>query len=346
VNPYRCVIIGCGGRAHEHARAYSLVSRGTLVACCDRHPEKLEPFATKWGLVAYADAAEMIRQEQPDLVHIVTGPRGRVETMALVSEQNVPACIIEKPIAFEVRDWRQIVTLETESATKFGVGAQMRYHNDLTRCREALQSGALGRVLYMDGSAGSTICDQGVHNIDWMMSLNKDSSPTQVFGVASGVENMNHRMHPSPDTTVGQIVFANGIRATWNLGHTAPRVLDAPEAWKHGRIAVYAERGRVLYEEFRNWEIVSPEGVQSGGRADMDEWRQGNAEAQANLTNAMFDWIEDADQPVGTCLARAIEQWNAVLGLYASTITRQPVDLPFEPDDDLWEQLRAVLSKR
>ena len=30
---YRCAIIGCGGRAHGHAKAYQLVDRGDLVAC-------------------------------------------------------------------------------------------------------------------------------------------------------------------------------------------------------------------------------------------------------------------------------------------------------------------------
>ena len=38
MSPYRCVILGCGPRARWHARAYAHLSRGELVACCDRHP--------------------------------------------------------------------------------------------------------------------------------------------------------------------------------------------------------------------------------------------------------------------------------------------------------------------
>jgi hypothetical protein len=169
-----------------------------------------------------------------------------------------------------------------------------------------------------------------------------------VFGTASGAENLAHAKHPSPDTTVAQLLFANGVYGMWNLGYSAPRVLDDPAYYKHCRVVAYAERGHVLYEEFGRWEIVSPEGVERG-HADnchygSDQgWIAGNHRAQANLTEAMFDWLEDRRKPVGTNLKRALHQWNAVLGLYASTVYRQPVDLPFEPEDDLWEQLVQAL---
>lgn len=76
----------------------------------------------------------------------------------------------------------------------------------------------------------------------------------------------------------------------------------------------------------------------------MDAWTAGNHQAQANLTNAMLDWLDDDAKPVLTNLKRALDQWNVVLGLYASTIWRKPVELPFDPPDDLWEQLTRVLS--
>jgi predicted dehydrogenase len=190
-----------------------------------------------------------------------------------------------------------------------------------------------------------TICDQGVHVIDWAMSLNENSPVTRVFGCASGAENMIHHMHPSPDTTIAQLVFANGVYGVWNLGYSAPRVIDDEAYYKHCRVAVYGELGHTLYEEFGRWEIVSPEGV-IRGHADDRGWIEGNHMAQANLTNAMFDWIENPDQAVGTNLRRSLEQWNVVLGLYASTIFCKPIGIPFDPADDLWERLDQVLGGR
>ena len=68
--------------------------------------------------------------------------------------------------------------------------------------------------------------------------------------------------------------------------------------------------------------------------------------AQANLTNAMFQWIENDTKPVETNLKIALHQWNAVLGLYASAIYGQPIDIPFEPPDDLLLQLQTTLKKQ
>jgi len=74
---YRSVIIGCGGRAAMHALAYQHVQRAEVVACCDLVAERREQFAQRFGLRPYADAADMISQERPDLVHVVTPPTVR-----------------------------------------------------------------------------------------------------------------------------------------------------------------------------------------------------------------------------------------------------------------------------
>lgn len=340
---YRGAILGCGRRANMHGWAYQQTSRAELVACCDLVPERREQFAGEFGIRAYADAAAMIREEQPDLVHIVTLPTVRVDVMTLVSDLGVPACIVEKPVAYEVRDWKALRKLEAESKTKFGVSAQFRYHPDLIRCREALQSGRLGDTLFIDASAGGNVADQGVHVIDWAMSLNGDSPVVRVFGAASGASMLTGRI-PGPETSVAQLLFANGVRALWHLGSSAPRVSASEGYHVHCRVAAYAERGRTLYEEFRGWEIVSPEGTERGETGGSAGWKASNLRAQANLADAMLDWLEDDARPVGTNLKRSLEQWNAVLGLYASVVYRKPIDVPFEPPDDLWEALGDALK--
>lgn len=340
---YRCVIVGCGPRADWHAKAYRLVSRGALAACCDLVAERREEFAKRFDLTPYADAAEMIEKEGPDLVHLVTPPDVRVEPMQLVSDRAVPACIVEKPIACEVKDWKALCELEANTPTRFAVGKQFRWHASLTRCRQALRSGKLGRLLFLDFSAGMNISGQGTHIIDWAMSLNEDLPAVRVFGAASGVD-MTEPHHPAPDTTAAQVLFANGVYGLWNNGHTAPRVGDESTAYQHCRVAAYAQRGRTLYEEFGKWEIGSPEGVEAGRINSPEQWEEGNHTAQAALTNAMFDWIEDDATPAGTNLKAALHQWNVVLGLYASALFRRPVDIPFDPPDDLFERLCEPLA--
>lgn len=341
---YRSAIIGCGSRAYGHANAYQQVSRGELVACANRsNVARREKFAETFQITGYADAEEMLRKEKPDLVHLVAMPDQWRELMPMVSELGVPACLVEKPIACGVEDWRLLCELEAQTATKFGVGKQYRWHPGLIRCREVVQRGELGKIHLLDFSCGMNLSAQGTHIIDWAMSLNNDSPIIRVFGTVSGPELLDST-YPAPDASSCQVLFENGVYGVWNTGFTSPRVADDDAIHKHCRVAAYCEGGHVLFEEFSGWEIFLKEKVENR-RTSLDEWRENNDLAQARLTEAMFDWLEDDTRPVETNLKLALHQFNAILGIYASAISHKPIDIPFDPPPDLDLQLREVLSR-
>ena len=141
---YKAAIVGCGQRAHDHVEAYRHLPNVRVVACSAPSPTRREPFAQKYGLKAYADTAEMIRRERPDIVHLITWPKTRVELMTLVSDLDVPLCTVEKPVAIGVDDWRALQRLESESKTKFAVCHQLRWHPNLRKCQESIARGEIG----------------------------------------------------------------------------------------------------------------------------------------------------------------------------------------------------------
>ena len=341
---YRSAIIGCGGRAYGHANAYQQISRGELVACANRSDiARREKFAETFEITGYADAEDMLRTENPDLVHLVTMPDQWRELMPMVSELGVPACIVEKPIACGVEDWRFLCELEAQTTTKFGVGKQYRWHPGLINCRRAAQSGELGKIRLLDFSCGMNLSAQGTHIIDWAMSLNDDSPIVRVFGSVSGAESLDST-YPAPDTSSCQVLFENGVYGFWNTGFTSPRIMDDDAIYKHCRVAAYGETGHVCFEEFGGWEIFSKEKIENH-QTTPDEWRENNDLAQARLTEAMFDWIEDDTRPVETNLKLALHQFNAVLGIYASAISHKPIEIPFDPPANLDSQIREGLSR-
>ena len=341
---YRVACIGCGVRSEMHLRAYQHIPGVEIVGACDPKEEARRKNAEEFGIRTYAEAGEMIRAEAPDLVHIVTWPDTRVELMTLVSELGVKAATVEKPIATGVADWRALCELEAASATKFAVCHQFRWHADLVRCREALESGALGAVKFLDFSAGMNISGQGTHVLNYGMSLNGNQPVTSVFGAASGAEGMTGG-HPGPDTTAGCLTMANGVRALWNNGPTAPKCGDPSTVWQHVRAAAYAERGHVEWQEFGTWRIAAPGGDQCGHFGDGDTWGAGNLRAQAEFHKAMLAWIEDDRAVPGTNLKQSLHEWQVVLALYASSLWRRPVELAeFQPPEDLFDQLAAALA--
>ena len=339
---YKAALIGCGNRSRMHVRSYEHVENAAMTACCDLIEERRTGHAGEYGLTAYADATQMIERERPDIVHVVTQPADRAPLMHLVAGLGVPAAVVEKPLAAGVADWRSLVELERRCTTRFTVSHQFRWHVDLTRCRAALESGRLGAVKFLETSCGMNISNQGTHALNYLMSLNRDARVQVVFGAASGMSGSDPT-HPAPDTTAGCLLFENGVRGLWNAGTTAPLIGDPGTTYQHVRVAAYAERGRVLYEEFRDWEIVGPDGVERGNVGD--SWAANNVLAQAGLTRATLDWLEDEAALPGTNLNQSLHEFQTVLALYASALQRRPVELAsFEPDDDLFEQLTAALS--
>jgi predicted dehydrogenase len=349
---YKAAILGCAGRSDFHVDAYKYVNDVEMVAACDLIDDLAEKFCTKYNLRCYkglTSAEEMIKKEKPDLLHIVTRPELRVPLLTLASELGVPAVIVEKPIATESKDWKKLCALAKTTKTKIGVNSQFRYHPDLTRCREVLNSGKLGKILFMEATAGFNICDQGVHVLDWSSSLNGDSPVARVFGGAGGTAEIASK-HPSPTDSTAQLTFANGVNAIWTLGSCRPEVKRLFEMkglvkFGHCRVAAYAERGRILFEEFGKWEIVSPEGTEGGVRATLPELKDYNDRSQANFTNAMIDWLEDDKKIAPTNIGRALEHWNAILGLYASVVYGRPIEIPFVPADNLFDKLKERLKE-
>lgn len=338
---YKAALIGCGRRSRMHVRSYEHVADAAMTACCDLLEERRAGHAREFRLTPYADAAQMIERERPDLVHVVTQPADRAPLMHLAADLGVPAAVVEKPLAAGVRDWRSLVELERRCATRFTVSHQFRWHVDLTRCRAALESGRLGAVKFLETSCGMNISNQGTHALNYLMSLNRDARVRTVFGAAGGMSGSDPT-HPAPDTSAGYLQFENGVRGLWLAGPMAPMIGDPDTTYQHVRVAAYAERGRVLYEEFGDWEIAGPDGVERGTAGD--SWAPNNLLAQAGLTRATLRWLEDDAALPGTNLNQSLHEFKTVLALYASALQRRPVDLAsFEPDDDLFEQLAAAL---
>lgn len=339
---YKAAIIGCGHRSRAHLDAYRHIDRAEAVACCDLSPTHRDQVADEYGLRAYDDAERMVREEAPDIVHIVTPPTARVELMTLVSDHGVPLCTVEKPIAVGVDDWRALGELERTSATRFAVCHQFRWQPHLVKCQNAVATGAIGPVKFLDCSAGTYIANQGTHALNYGRSLIGEPRVVRVFGNVSGWAG-DDQMHPSPVTTEAVLTFNNGVRGSWTNGRISPRVGDADTAWQHLRVAVFGDLGRVHYEEFGSWAIVSEETREEGTFGGMDVWRRNNDLAQAAFHRAMFAWLEDPTRVPGTNLADSLHEWAVVLAVYRSALIHQPVNMEsFDPSPDLVENVRKL----
>jgi len=335
---YKSAFLGCGGRARGHAHAYQFVKKGKGVAVCDMNEERLESFSKDFGIEKkYTDIHEMLDKEKPDLLHIVTLPTLRVPLMTLAAEHEVPVAIVEKPIAIQGEDWKQLAELNAKSKTKFVVNTQLHFHPDNLMLKKDVADGKIGDIRFVEVSARSTILDQGVHVLELGHSYMGWPKPTQVFAQASGAKNIPTGQ-PSPDTAEAAIYFDNGIRMQLINGYYAPKSNPSDSQYAHKRVAVYGTKG-FTHWTMVNWERYTPEGGYESGTHD---YGQQDTVGQAALTDAAFEWLEGKTHP--TRLENSLTQFNIILGAYVSVLEHRPVELPCDPPDGLMDKLTAMLE--
>ena len=337
---YKSAFLGCGPRAKAHAGAYKYVKKGQPVAACDLDTERLDAFGKEFGITAlYKDIHEMLEKEKPDLLHIVTDPTLRVPLMTIASDHNVPVAQVEKPIAVQGEDWKQLDVLSRKTKTRFIVNTQLHFHPPNLALKRDVADGKIGEVRFIDVSARSTILDQGVHVLELANSYNGYAKPTKVFAQVSGAKTIPTRQ-PSPDTAVASIEFENGVRAQMVTGYFAPPSNPEERIYHHKRIAAYGTEGFVHWTMV-GWEKFTKDGGYESGEHDYFEQ---DDYGQAGLTDSGFELLENPSIEHPTRLELSLTQFNIILGAYVSALNHVPVDLPCDPPDDLLNTLERFLS--
>jgi predicted dehydrogenase len=343
--------LGCGPRARQHAEAFKFVRKGEIGAICDFDDARRAAFGRDFGIEPahqYKDVREMLAKEKPDVLDIVTAPTIRVDLMRLAAEYDVPVAIVEKPIAVQGEDYRQIKALDETARTHFVVNTQLHFHRQNLDLKRTVAEGRIGEVRFLDASARSTILDQGVHVLELAYTYNGNVPPVRVFGQVSGAQNLAPKTglpmgvgyQPSPDIAEAAVTFANGVQALLLSGHIAPTVGDHPSIYAHKRIAVYGTQGFVHWT-MHGWERFTPEGGYERGDHD---YAYEDVRAQAALMDAAFDWAADEGKLHPTRLALNLEQFGIILAAYTSALTATAIDLPFDPPDGLLTALSTHLQ--
>lgn len=336
---YKCAIIGVsGGRAHGHAQAYRHIKRGQLVAISSRETDKLNIFGDQYAIAdRYTDYQEMFARAQPDLVHVNTPPNVRLEIMAAAAAANIPALIIEKPLALQTEDYEAIQNFARHSQTKISINHQLHFHPRRQMLQKLVQENGIGEIRFIDASARMNMAYQGTHTLQAMGAFNLEAVPIQIMGQVGGRQGLREtpRWHLAPDYCMATLIYDNGVSGLLRCGTNAPFVLANDERINvHKRIAVYGTKGYVHWTMW-SWEVGQDGRVESGSHHYPDEDILG----QAAMTEAMFDWLTDEHLVHPLNLATALQDFRIVLNVYTSALARQVVTLTDKPQYNLIHDL-------
>lgn len=170
-------VIGVGNMGKHHTRNYAEIPGVDLVAIADVEPKIGTEIAQKHKCRYYQDYRELIKKEKLDLITIAV-PTKLHKKVALDCIAKGLHIIIEKPIAANVREAKEIVARAKQKGIKFTVGHIERFNPAVLKLKEMVDKGKLGKITSIvtrrigpmpaQIKDANVVIDIGVHDIDIM----------------------------------------------------------------------------------------------------------------------------------------------------------------------------------
>jgi glutamate-1-semialdehyde 2,1-aminomutase/spore coat polysaccharide biosynthesis protein SpsF len=154
---YRALVVGCGSIGRRHAK--NLKSLGVRhLGLCDTSPEALNRCQEEVNGEAFGDYGQALRKFDPDIVLICTPPVYHVEE-ALAALQARAHVFIEKPLSHESSGIQALIAEARRRDRNVQIGYNMRFQPGLRILKELVDSGKIGRVLWLSAEAGQYLPD-------------------------------------------------------------------------------------------------------------------------------------------------------------------------------------------
>lgn len=224
-------LFGAGFIASVHMEAWKKVAGARVSAFFETNPEKAKLFREKYGTPHYDSAADLLKNEDIDMVDICLPTflhREYVE-MSANAQKHV---FCEKPIALRLEDAEAMQTVCQRNGVTFMVGHVLRFWGEYVKAQELVAAGVIGKPLAVEAFrlavsptwsvdswilkpelSGGASLDLHIHDCDyvnWILGI-----PQDVF--ARGVRSPFH----SWDHIFTEVRYQNGgvasIQGGWMM---------------------------------------------------------------------------------------------------------------------------------
>jgi len=231
----RAAVIGVGRMGRHHARIYPQLEGVELVAVVDRDASRAAEVAAGAGCQSFTSVEAMLEAGvEADAVSVATPTKSHLAVASLFLERGV-GCLVEKPLATDADQARQLEALAARSGAVLQVGHTERF-NPAIRAVEKVE--ITPRYIEVDRVSPLTfrsldvgvVMDLMIHDLDIVLSL--AGSPVRDV-IATGVR----AVWEHEDVANARIVFESGCVA--NL--TASRLAFKTER----KLRLFAEQAYV-----------------------------------------------------------------------------------------------------
>jgi UDP-N-acetylglucosamine 3-dehydrogenase len=325
----RAGIIGCGGMGKAHARGYREAGC-EIVAIAEQDETRRKEFADEFGVEnTYASHEELLASDL-DLISICTWPTTHCDITLAAASSGVRGILCEKPLAITLDEADRMLEACRQNDVTLASGHQHRYSPQSVQAREWIDAGRIGEPVYFWGHCNLDLMNNGTHVVDLLHFFNSDSPAEWVMGQtdcrSKARGRANHPDMPAEDASIGEIRYANGLRACVEMGEFAPPAYQFHLYGTEGQIDVNPPGGpsvRLLSSSGSGWEIP-----------ELDTGVNPTLKKVVEFVNAVRDGREPA---CSGAIARQILE--VLIGVFESSRRRALIEMPVEARDFPLEEL-------
>ncbi|MBX7207589.1 MAG: DegT/DnrJ/EryC1/StrS family aminotransferase [Verrucomicrobiaceae bacterium] len=309
-SPLRVAIIGYGGIGPDHMDFYEQTGTAQLVAVSDLSPGALAAALRRRPyLRGYRDYRHMIEEVKPDVVSICTWPQSHAQITRDAVAAGVKGILCEKPMALQLGELEEMVSLCAAKNVKLAIGHQYRWCPWYIRARELVAAGALGELRGVRGHIRGVMADNGPHLFDAVRFILGDPRAVEASCRCAREQGGFRQGMPAEESAEGEIVFDGGQRFAFVTGEKAPAFFG---------ITLEGSKGSVE---------LTPTSLT--GTGDLQHERvEGRRDFQVRQFAEFIDWVKGRLPEYGSTGAQGSAAAEMMLALYDSVRAGTTVKLP------------------
>lgn len=341
-------VVGLGWGHRHHVRNYSEMD-DVDVYVCDLDPEKIALAQAEFDVVgAFASVEEVLASDKVDAVDLAL-PHHLHRPVAVRAAEAGKHCMVEKPIALNLREADQMLEAADRAGTRLAVAENYQFMADSTEARRVIDSGLVGRVFMVrvqeltrmeprpgswwfqrETAGGGALMSMGTHSVRTLRLL-AGGDAELVFAAFSEAVSPDIGLE-GEDTSTLTVKFDNGVVGNVITSWATLR------ARRDSRFEVYGTDGTILdhggfgspYPRVADTLVVHSNRL-PGLEPDMGELRvdlkdHPHQEGFAAECREFVDWIRsERDSPINAAQGR--KDLEVVKAGYRSAATGQAVQI-------------------
>ena len=240
MNQVEVAVIGtgwCGGIRAETLSRSALVDK---LHICEIRPDRLaEVKALTSPASATLDYRDIVKHPNISVVYVCTTPEQNHYPITRDCLKAGKHVLLEKPIAMELWEADELITLATRGRLKFTIGYSQRFNPKFAYAKKKITDGTLGKVVsvmvsrHLSRGLGTKIAKrvklspvvmESTHDLDFVFWLLEPAKPVRVY--SQGAYGYMQPINGSYDVMWSIVTMDNGTMVTvgggWNLPPSYP----------------------------------------------------------------------------------------------------------------------------